>query len=197
MNLIFLLDTLQFLLLLRMNSIFSVLFFNILSIIHRKALIFSYANFVYSHHTELFTAAAAAKSLQSCLTLCDPRDDSPPGSPDPAVAVYSLSRVWLLVTPWTVACQAPLFMGFPRQEYRSGLSFPSTEDLPCLGIEPSSPARQADSSPLSHHGGYSYTFNISLLITFPTWWLGFDDLFTMVPDHCILKENFLLEYFEV
>ena len=57
MNLIFLLDTLQFFLLLRMDSIFSVLFFNILLIIYRKALIFSYANFVYSHHTELFTAS--------------------------------------------------------------------------------------------------------------------------------------------
>ena len=44
------------------------------------------------------------------------------------------------VTPWTVACQAPLSMGFPRQEYWSGLPFPSSGDLPNPGIEPSSPA---------------------------------------------------------
>ena len=44
------------------------------------------------------------------------------------------------VTPWTVAHQAPLSMGFPRQEYWSGLSFPSQGDLPNPGIEPASPA---------------------------------------------------------
>ena len=50
-------------------------------------------------------------------------------------------------TPWTVACQAPLFMGFSRQEYWSGLPFPSPGDLPGPRIEPRSPALQADSSP--------------------------------------------------
>ena len=45
-----------------------------------------------------------------------------------------------LVTPWTVACQDPLFMGFFRQEYWSGLPFPAPGDLPDLGIEPRSPA---------------------------------------------------------
>ena len=75
-----------------------------------------------------------AKSLQSCLTLCNPIDGSPPGSPVPGilqarilewVAISfsnawkrkvkgeSLSRVWLLVTPWTAAYQAPLSMDFP------------------------------------------------------------------------------------
>ena len=44
------------------------------------------------------------------------------------------------VTPWTVACQAPLSMGFPRQAYWSGLPFPSPGDLPDPGIEPTSPA---------------------------------------------------------
>ena len=79
------------------------------------------------------SAAAAAKSFQSCLTLCDPIDGSPPGSPVPGilqartldwVAIYfsnawkwkvkvkSLSHVWLLATPWTAAFQVPLFMGF-------------------------------------------------------------------------------------
>ena len=52
-----------------------------------------------------------------------------------------------LATLWTVACQAPLPMGFSRQKYCSGLQFPSPEDLPDPGIEPRSPALQADSLP--------------------------------------------------
>ena len=91
-------------------------------------------------------AAAAAKSLQSCPTLCDPIDGSPLGSPITGilqarilewvaisfsnawkwkVKVKSLSRVRLLVTPWTAAYQAPPSMGFSRQEYWSGLPLPS------------------------------------------------------------------------
>ena len=91
-------------------------------------------------------AAAAAKSLQSCLTLCNPRDGSPPGSPVPGilqawtlewvaisfsnawkwkVKVKSLSRVRLLVTPWTAAYQAPPSMGFSKQEYWSTVPSPS------------------------------------------------------------------------
>ena len=58
--------------------------------------------------------------------------------------VKSLSRVWLFATPWTVAYQAPPSMGFSRQEYWSGLPFPSPGDLPDPGIEPGSPAFQAD-----------------------------------------------------
>ena len=50
--------------------------------------------------------------------------------------VKSLSRVWLFATPWTVAYQAPLSMGFSRQEYWSGLPFPSPGDLPDPGVEP-------------------------------------------------------------
>ena len=50
-----------------------------------------------------------------------------------------------LATPWTVTCQAPLFMGFSRQEYWSGLPFPSPGDLPDPAIKPGSPALQADS----------------------------------------------------
>ena len=49
------------------------------------------------------------------------------------------------MTPWTVAHQVPLFMGFSRQEYWSGLPFPSPGDLPDPGVEPGSPALQADS----------------------------------------------------
>ena len=54
-----------------------------------------------------------------------------------------LSRVRLFVTQWTVACQAPLSMGFSRQEYWSGLPFPSPGDLPNPGIEPRSPTLEA------------------------------------------------------
>ena len=60
------------------------------------------------------------------------------------VKVKSLSRVWLFVTLWTVAYQAPLSMGFSRQEYWSGLPFPSPGDLPNPGIEPRFPALEAD-----------------------------------------------------
>ena len=57
-----------------------------------------------------------------------------------------------LVTLWTVAHEAPLSMGFPRQEYWSRLPFPSPWDLPNPGIKPVSPELQADSLPLSHQG---------------------------------------------
>ena len=98
----------------------------------------------------IIIAAAAAKSLQSCLTLCDPIDGSPPGSPVSGilqartlewvaisfsnawkwkVKVKSLSRVRLLATPWTAAYQAPPSMGFSRQEYWSGVPLPSPEVL--------------------------------------------------------------------
>ena len=56
----------------------------------------------------------------------------------------SLSHVQLFATPWTVAHEAPSSMGFSRQEYWSGLPFPSPRDLPDLEIEPRSPALQAD-----------------------------------------------------
>ena len=63
------------------------------------------------------------------------------------VKVKSLSRVRLFATPWTVAHQAPPSMGFSRQEYWSGLPFPSPGDLPNPGIQPGSPASQADTLP--------------------------------------------------
>ena len=56
------------------------------------------------------------------------------------VIVYLLSLVQLFVTPWNVACQAPLSMGFPKQEYWSGLPFPSAGDLPDPGIKLATPA---------------------------------------------------------
>ena len=59
----------------------------------------------------------------------------------------SLSRVRLFATPWTVAHQAPPSMGFSRQEYWSGLPFPSPQDLPGPGIERRSPTLRADALP--------------------------------------------------
>jgi len=64
----------------------------------------------------------------------------------------SLSCGQLFATPWTVACPTPLSMGFFRQEYCSGLPFPSPGDLPKPGIEPRSPALQADSLPSEPSG---------------------------------------------
>ena len=61
--------------------------------------------------------------------------------------VKSLSHVQLFATPWTVAYQAPPSMGFSRQEYWSGLPFPSPRDLPNPGIKPGSPALQTDALP--------------------------------------------------
>ena len=95
-------------------------------------------------------APSAAKSLQSCPTLCDPIDGSPPGSPIPGilqartlewvpiafsnawkwkVKVKSLSRVRPSVTLWTAANQAPPSMGFSRQEYWSGVPLPAPSAL--------------------------------------------------------------------
>ena len=73
----------------------------------------------------------------------------PPGKPLMLVKVkvYFLSRVQLFVNPWTVAHQAPLSMEFYRQDYWSGLPFPSPRELPDPGIEPRSPALQAASVP--------------------------------------------------
>ena len=63
------------------------------------------------------------------------------------LVLFSCCHVRLFVIPWTVACQAPLSVGFPRREYWSGLPFPSPGDLPNSSIEAGSPALQADSLP--------------------------------------------------
>ena len=69
------------------------------------------------------------------------------------VCTYSFAQSCpTLAPPWTVAHQTPLFMGFPRQEYWSGWPFLTSTDLPDPGIEPASPALQADSLPLSQWG---------------------------------------------
>ena len=75
------------------------------------------------------------------------------------VNVKSLSRVRLFATPWTVAYQAPLSMGFSRQQYWSGLPFLSPRDLPNPGIEPGSPALQTDALP-SEPPGKSNLFQV-------------------------------------
>ena len=70
----------------------------------------------------------------------------------------------ILVTPWTVAYQAPLSMGFPRQEYWSGLPFPSLGDLPDPGTEARYPALQADSLLTEPPGNYQVLLSKSLNI---------------------------------
>ena len=98
----------------------------------------SFADSLKLKDFNITAAAAAAESLQLCLTLCNPIDGSPPGSPVPGtlqvrtlewvaisfsnawkwkVKVKSLSRVWLPATPWTAAYKAPPSMGFSRQEH--------------------------------------------------------------------------------
>ena len=72
----------------------------------------------------------------------------------------SLSHVRLFATPWTVAYQAPLSMGFSRQEYWSGLPFPSPGDLPNPGIKPGSPALQTDALPSEPLGELTNTFQV-------------------------------------
>ena len=116
-------------------------------------------------------AVADAKSLQSCPTLCDPIDGSPPGSAVPGilqarklewvaisfsnawkwrVKVKSLSRVQLLVTPWSAAYLAPPSMGFSRQEYWNGVPLPSPI-YPCI------PTNQLWTPEFCGGGGYGLT----------------------------------------
>ena len=117
-----------------------------LSYIKKKPLSYKPFSFYYFIFTLNVIAAAAAKLLQSCPTLCDPIDGRPPGSAVTGilqarilervaisfsnawkwkVKVKSLSPLWLLATPWTAAYQVPLSMGFSRQEYWSGLPLSS------------------------------------------------------------------------
>ena len=120
-----------------------VIVFALLARSHKYASIFGW---IFIIQIRYFCYAAAAKSLQSCLTLFDPIDSSPPGSPVPGILqartlewaaisfsnawkwkvnVKSLIRVRLLATPWTAAYEAPPSIGFSRQEYWSGVPLPS------------------------------------------------------------------------
>ena len=102
---------------------------------------------IFYHHEcmadwGLWLAAAARlhKRVSHCILIA-------------CVCVWScFSRVWLFTTPWSVASQAPLSMGFLRQEHWSGLPWPPPEALPDAGIKPVSPALQADYLPLNHLG---------------------------------------------
>ena len=85
-----------------------------------NSIICKISKWIHSLIGERLTKLKHSEVAQSCPTLCD---------------------------PWTVACQAPLSMGFSRQEYWSGLPFPSPGDLPNPGVEPGSPALQAGSLP--------------------------------------------------
>ena len=122
-------------------------------ILYTHAYIYTHTHtHIYTHrHTQWNTAAvAAAKSLQSCPTLCNSIDGSPPGSPIPGilqartlewvaiafsnawkwkVKVKSLGRVRLVSTPWTTAHQAPPSMGISRQEYWSVVPLPSPNGI--------------------------------------------------------------------
>ena len=133
----------------------------------------------------------AAKSLQSCLTLCDPRDGSPPGSPVPGilqartlewvaisfsnawkweVKVKLLSRVRLLATPWTAAHQGPPSMGFSRQQHWNGVPlrtrYCQTLLNPC----------QLNGYKILSYCGLNLHFNFSWFVT---WLFTFFDGFTI------------------
>ena len=123
-----------------------------MNIILYKALFWHHLLYIFlkpCRQQAYFLTAAGAKSVQSCPTLCDSIDGSPPGSPFPGILqartlewvatafsnawkwkVKSLSLVWLFAIQWTVAYQAPQSMGFFRQEYWSGLPLPS----PCFEL---------------------------------------------------------------
>ena len=137
------------------------------------------------HCNLVYASAAAAKSLQSCPTLCDPMDCSLPGFSIPGilqartlewvaisfsnawkwkVKVKSLSHVLLLATPWTAAHQAPPSMGFSRQEYWSGVPLPSPQ---LWGL---CEAKQCSDFP--NHWGTSYDFSLSGLSLLAEKWVA-------------------------
>ena len=120
---------------------------------------------------EAISFSRGSSWVKPCIAE-DSLPSKPPGKP-PSLSVLLLlllshfSCVWLCVTPWTVACQAPLSMGFSRQQYWSDLPCPPPQDLPRPGTEPGSPALQADSLPLSHQGSPSlYTWLAKSLFDF-------------------------------
>ena len=149
-------------------------------------------------------AAAAAKSLQLCPTLCDPIDGSPPDSPVPGilqartpewvaisysntwkwkVKVKSLSPVWLLATPWTAAYQAPPSMGFSRQEYWNGVPSPSPKYMTkhihiCMNILNVSGHHTCQDKPPCFY----FTFKV-------LWQIWFTSIQRLLETSCIRKER--------
>ena len=103
---------------------------------------------ITSHTAVLFLRLHPRAAFQTLLLtmIATPRDSCL------LLLLSRFSRVRLCATPWTAAHQAPPTLGFSRQEYWSGLPFPSPEDLPNPGIEPTSPALQADSLPAEPQG---------------------------------------------
>ena len=108
----------------------------------------------------------------------------------------SLSRVRLFATPWTVAHLAPLSMGFSRQEYWSGLPFPSPGDLPDPGIEPRSSALQADTLTSEPRGKSKINKNMHLSWTVRRW--NQSILKNIKPEYSLegLMLKLKLQYFE-
>ena len=97
-----------------------------------------------------------------------------PPCPDGQLLEFTQIHVQIFATPWTVAHQAPLSMGFPKQEYWSGLPFPPPGDLPDPGIKPQSPALQVDSLSSEPPGKPIYTIYTH---THKCWWLSCIQLF--------------------
>ena len=95
------------------------------------------------------------------------------------------SHVWFFATLWTVAHQAPLSMGFSRQEYWTGLPFPSPGDLPDPGIEPRSPALQADSLPTELQG------KPLSLFYFIFWNLYLSHIYELLCSFSLKKQNYM------
>ena len=145
-----------------------------------------------------------AKSLQSCPTLCDPRDGSPPGSPFPGILqartlewvaisfsnawkwkakVKSLSRVRLLVTPWIAAHQAPPSMEFSKQEYWSGVQLTSPQCCVILFIFPN-----------EGHMGYIQFLLVCMMLLQANWFAPPSTYITCIC-HYILKNGMTLMKF--
>ena len=125
----------------------------------------------------LWIQCGPAAAAESCLTLCDPIDENPPGSSVPGIlqartlewVVLSFSNAWkwkvkgkplsrvqLLATPWTIAYQAPPSMGFSKQEYWNGVSFPSPSvvlDLSYFHVE-------TIGHPQDYHVSYKFMMSI-------------------------------------
>ena len=160
---------------------------------------------------------AAAKSLQSCLTLCDPIDGSPLGSAVPGilqartlewlaisfsnawkwkVKVKSLSRVRLLATTWTAADQAPPSMGFSRQEYWSGVPLPSPYSLYNFLKYNFSAGEQTYSAYLLNWC-FLFCHLFQLLIKTELKWLPYFLCFRAVDLDTVMNEIFLPIYFVV
>ena len=106
------------------------------------------------HHYPLMLLDVSIPVLMLVTSVSTSMDDcsssQPPRGPNlslPSVCAQLLGHIWLFVAPWSVSHQAPLSMGFSRQEYWSGLPFPSPGDLPHSGIEPGSLAMQPASLP--------------------------------------------------